>query len=519
MVLLPIIILLLGAIATWYVRNRPARIGWTISTSTTLLVWLLSLALITIIPDVYDVSVWRPESLFLTQIELKLDSISWPFVYASTTLLLVIVLTHPARYKMKTRRQALLLIYSASPIVSMLSGNILTFAMTWMLMDVVSIIVMLDLFGREKRITSLMPRLSIDGASLIMILLAAMLNISEGGSSSLAGPFVSSSSVLFLALAAMLRLGFFQFKYGAVSYPTERHGIEILQKLLPAGAAFALLARVFDNGVPEDVVPWLSLAGGLTLLIGGVQWVFDRDESRVQQAFKLAISGLGIFVASFSPGDASVITAVGTLLILVGGVFYSIEIFSPPHRIWPIFYAMIIAGCPWTPGGVVLTNLIASIGSLQSIIKVVIGITGMVLLGLGTLRFFYLPSVRWLTAESSVRFMYGVGLSFPIVVLIGLGLQMFDEVTLMGFVGFLVIGGLAVVLTLAIRKLPMRDVDRWGRLLAWIDMGPIVRLFALIGRAIMRVARGVSDVLEGEGAMLWLVVILLLTYLGVRGIS
>ena len=317
----------------------------------------------------------------------------------------------------------------------------------------------------------------------------------------------------------MLRLGVFQFQYGSVSYPAERHGIEILQKLLPAGAALALLARIFDNGVPEDVVPWLSLAGGLTLLIGGVQWVFDRDESRIQQAFKLAISGLGIYAASLYPGDASVITAVGTLLILIGGVFYSIEIFSPPHRIWPILCAVIVAGCPWTPGGVVLTNMLIPISGLHSIFKVVIGISGMVLLAMGTLRYYYLPSVRWLTAESSVRFTYGVGLSFPIVVLFGLGLRMFEEVTLTGFIGFLVVGGLALVFTLAIRKLPMRDVDRWGRILAWIDMGPIVRSFAFIGRMIMRVARGTSDVLEGEGAMLWLVVILLLTYLGVRGIA
>jgi hypothetical protein len=517
MIFLPIVFLLLGAIATWYVRNRPARISWIISTSTTLLVWLLGLALLAIIPDVNEVSVWRPESLFLSQSELKLDAISWPFIYASATLLLVIVLTQPARYKMKAHRQALLLIYAVSPMVSMLSGNILTFTMTWMLMDVVSIIVSIDLFDRENRITSLLPRLSISGASLILILLAAMLNVTEGGNSSLSDGFVSSGSVLLLALAAMLRLGFFQFNSGALSYPAERHGIEILQTLLPAGASLALLARIFDIGVPEDVVLWLSLAGGLTLLIGGVQWVFYRDESRVQQAFKLAISGLGIYVASSGTSDASAITAVGALMILIGGVFYSIEIFSPPHRIWPILCAIIIAGCPWTPGGVVLSNLIVPFTSLQSIFRVVVGIIGMVLLCMGTLRYYDLPSVKWLTAESSVRFMYGVGLSFPVIVLFGLGLRMYDEINLVGIAGFLIIGVLSVLFTLAIRKLPIRDVDRWGRLLAWIDIRPIVRIFAYIGRWIMGLARAASDVLEGEGAMLWIVVILLLTYLGVRG--
>jgi hypothetical protein len=519
MVLLPTFLLLLGAAIAWYSRNRPTRIGWIIEVSTALLVWLVSLILITAIPSVTQVSVWRPQSLFQSQLELKLDSISWPFIYASSTLLLTVVLTYPARYKARPRRRAFLLLYAVFPMMSMLSGNILTFAITWTLMDVASVIVMIDMRTREELIPLLTSRLAIKGGSLLLVLLAAMVNVSSGGDSSLSTSFHSSTAILLISFAAMLRLGFFQSRSGMVQNPAKREGIDILQQLLPAAAALTLFARVFSLGMPEDVLPWLKLVGGLALLVGGVQWVFDQDESRIQQAFKMAISGLGVFVASTTAGNASVIAAAGAIMILLGAVFYSIEIFSPAHRIWPVMCAIVVAGFPGTPGGLVLTSMFEQIDSLPGILKLVVGITGMVLLSLGTLRYFYLPSVQWQTAESSVRFMYGLGLSFPVFVSIGLGLWMAKGFSLVALAGFLAIGGVAVLLLLVIRRLPHREVDRWGRLLAWIDLNPVMRFFEFGGRVILGAARATSQIFEGEGAMLWLVVILLLTFLGVRGIG
>jgi hypothetical protein len=519
MVLLPTVVLLLGAAIAWYSRNRPTRIGWIVEVSTALLVWLVSLILITAIPSVTQLSVWRPQSLFQSQLELKLDSISWPFIYASSTLLLTIVLTYPARYKARPRRRAFLLLYAVFPMISMLSGNILTFAITWALMDVASVIVMFDTKTREELTPLLASRLSIKGGSLLLVLLAAMVNVSAGGDSTLSTSFRSSMAILLISFAAMLRLGFFQSRSGIVQNPAKREGIDILQQLLPAATALALFARIFSLSLPDDVLPWLRLVSGLALLIGGVQWVFDRDESRLQQAFKMAISGLGVFAASAFDGDTGVIAAAGVLMILLGSVFYSIEIFSPAHRIWPIICAIIVAGFPGTPGGLILTSMIEQIDNLPGVLLIAVGFAGMVFLCLGTLRYFYLPTVQWQTAESSVRFTYGLGLSFPVIVSIGLGLWMASGFSLIALAGFLAIGGIAVLSLHVIRRLPHREVDRWGRLLAWIDLDPAVRFFDLVGRAILRAARATSEIFEGEGAMLWLVVVMLLTYLGVRGLG
>ncbi len=519
MVLLPIVLLLLGSAIAWYSRNRPTRIGWIIEVSTALLVWLVSLILITAIPSVTQVSVWRPQSLFLSQLELKLDSISWPFIYASSTLLLTIVLTYPARHTTRPRRRAILLLYAVFPMIAMLSGNILTFAITWTLMDVASVFVMIDRRTREELIPILSSRLAIKGGSLLLIILAAMLNVSAGGDSSLSSSFHSSAAVLLISLAAMLRLGFFQSRSGMVQNPAKWEGTDILQQLLPAATALALFARVFSLGVPTDVLPWLRLVGGLVLLVGGVQWVFDQDESRIQQAFKMAISGLAVYVASTVISEANVITAAGTIMILIGAVIYSIDIFSPAHRVWPIMCAIIIAGFPGTPGGFILRSMIEQIGNLPDILRIVVGFAGMILLCLGTLRYFYLPYVQWKTAESSVRFMYGLGLSFPVTVSIGLGLWMANGFSLIVLAAFLPIGGLAILSLLIIRRMPNREVDRWGRLLAWIDLNPVVRFLGLGGRVLLEAARATSEIFEGEGAMLWLVVILLLTFLGVRGIG
>jgi hypothetical protein len=68
---------------------------------------------------------------------------------------------------------------------------------------------------------------------------------------------------------------------------------------------------------------------------------------------------------------------------------------------------------------------------------------------------------------------------------------------------------LAALTTLGMRRLPQESLERWGRLVSWLDPDPIYRLFAWVYRVSMRWVRGVRAILEGEGAMLWLLVIIL----------
>ena len=67
-----------------------------------------------------------------------------------------------------------------------------------------------------------------------------------------------------------------------------------------------------------------------------------------------------------------------------------------------------------------------------------------------------------------------------------------------------------------LRRLPKLNIDRWSRLVSWLDPSPIYNVLWSSSLRLLRLARVLGDILEGEGAMLWMIVILLLLFLAFR---
>ncbi len=517
MVLLPVILLILGALATWYARTRQARVLWGLSVGTALLAWLVSLGLILLLPQVTRISVWQPQALFQSQLELRLDRVSWPFLYATSTVLLAIIFTHPARTgETLPGTRALILAYTTLPMIAILAGNMLTIATAWAVMDVFTLLLFISIQEDEKAIRSLITRLLVDGGSVILVLAAALVNVSQGGDTSMTSQLRTPLVAILLAVASLLRLGLLPLHFSLPPLPRLRRELGTLLRLLPPSAALSVLARLINLGLPLELLPWLRLVGGIGIFIGGLRWALETDVVAARPFLVLAISGQGVLIASSSSDNGNVIVAAGVLLLLVGTVLSVVEIFTPIHRLWPGLCGLVLAGLPGTPGSVLSSALIVNGFDIPQIVSLVLGVLGMVLLSVGALRLFFLPSVPWPTAESLVRFVYGLGLGLPVLVAVGLGFWMWDGFSLQGFILFMVATILAAFTIINMRRLPLRDLARWGKIMVWLDPTPIYNALASGSRAVMRVVRATSGVMEGEGAMLWLFVILLLLFLGLR---
>jgi hypothetical protein len=50
----------------------------------------------------------------------------------------------------------------------------------------------------------------------------------------------------------------------------------------------------------------------------------------------------------------------------------------------------------------------------------------------------------------------------------------------------------------------------------WLDLNPLYRLIRAFNDVLLRIVRLVGGILEGEGAVLWMMVLLLLLILGFR---
>jgi hypothetical protein len=516
--LLPILILVAGSLATLSARRQHERVVWAVSSGAALIVWLVSLGLVVAIPLVTRLSVWRPTALFDSRLELHLDSVGWYFLYATATVTLSILLTEPARSKaILPETNSTVLAYSASAMTAMLAGNLLTVAMTWALMDFLTLFFLLRYFRDSKSVTHLGSRLAVDGSGVLVILAAALINRSVGGSNSLTSPLSSPIAAVLLALAVFLRLGLLPFRDNLKSLARVPKSMGTLLILLPPAAALAVLARLMNVGVPTASLPWLRVAGGVGLLLGGLRWSLGKDVMPARLFMVFGLSGLGLLVASLtSEIGGEPIAAACLLLLLAGTVFSLTEVFAPPHRVWPGLAGLMLAGLPGTAGGVIASSLGAEIIKGSSLLIPLLVVLGMAMLAMGAMRQVFMPSTTWPTGESLARVMYSLGLALPILVGFGIGLQMPANATLGALIVFGIAAALTVLTMSAVRRLPSRDVNRWMRWMRWLDLNPLYRLIRAFNDVLLRIVRLVGGILEGEGAVLWMMVLLLLLILGFR---
>jgi hypothetical protein len=271
---------------------------------------------------------------------------------------------------------------------------------------------------------------------------------------------------------------------------------------------------MLNIGVPMETLPWLHLAGGLGVIIGGLRWAFHLERESARPFLLLGISGLGVLVAGLNPkiGGAP-ITAAGGVLLLSGAVFYLAEVFAPPHRVWVGLAAIFLAGIPGTPTGVISAALVSGVVDPTSRALTILGVIGLVLLTTGGLRHIFLPSATWPTGESLVRVMYGLGLLLPSLVGFGLGLRMPGSVSLEAGIVFVIVLGLSLLSVILLRQFPEGSVLRWARVFAWLDPDPLYRVLSQLIRTLINLFRMVGELLEGEGAMLWMIVILMIVIL------
>ncbi|UCF60691.1 MAG: hypothetical protein JSV37_13150 [Anaerolineaceae bacterium] len=515
MAILPILILLFGALLMSIVRNRQERILWALISGTALLAWIVSLLLVTSIPDVISLSVWKPTTLFASRLELHLDAVGWLFLYGTSTLMVSVAFTQAAQSETTTPFQRVVMLsYPAIAMIAMLAGNLLTVAMSWALVDILTLIFLIRMQNDRKSTSPLFVRIAVDGAGILLVLMAALLNGAEGGTTSLSSPMTSTTAAIFLVLAVLFRLGLLPPHISLQPIERQQRQLGTLLRLLPPVTALSVLARMLNIGVPMETLPWLFLAGGLGVIIGGLRWAFHLDRDTAGPFLLLGISGLGVLAAGLNQemGGAP-ITAAGGVLLLSGVVFYLAEIFAPPHRAWVGLAVLFLAGMPGTPTGVISAALVSGVVDTTSLAVTILGVIGMVLLTTGGMRHIFLPSITWPTGESLVRVVYGLGLLLPSLVGFGLGLRMPGSVSLEAGIVFVLVVGLALLSVILLRQFPEARVLRWARIFSWLDPDPLYRVLSRLGRTLINLFRMIGELLEGEGAMLWMIVILLIVIL------
>ncbi|MEW6567414.1 MAG: hypothetical protein AB1449_04440 [Chloroflexota bacterium] len=519
MATIPIVLLLLGALATWLARRSHERFLWGIATGTAVAVWAATLGLGTSLPSAVSLSVWRPTDLFAARLELVLDPIGWSFSYSTATLLLAVVLTGVARPGEATPfGRAMMLGYTALGLVAMLAGNLLTVATAWALMDVATAVFLLGTIARgASSMQGLVSRLAVDTTGVVLVVAAAVADWGAGGDAMLAQGLASGLAAGLLSLAVLLRLGLMPPHFILPALPRIRLGLGTLLRLVPPAAGLCVLGRALEPMLPAALVPALRVAGVLGVVVGGFRWAMERDPIGSRRFLVLGLSGVGILaMTAMGEGPATMMAATGALLLLGGGVVSLGEIHTPAHRLWLALGALLLAGLPGSVGGRLTVVLGSAFSDSGSWWVGAVGIAGLVALASGSARSVMAASTPWPTGESLVQLVYGAGLALPSLAAVGLGLWSRHSLSTAGVVVFLIGLTLAASAFRLSMRVPGRRFDRWQRVAALVDPEPFYRFLWAAYRRITRWMRTVTAALEGGGAMLWTYVVLLLVVLSLQ---
>lgn len=512
---IPVIILLLGSIATWTVGRRSPRVSWGVATAATLLAWGASLGLYAAVPSEISLSFWTPASVIATRLTLSLDQIGWQLMYAASTLLLAVSLTSITRPQDSSAgMRAIGLAYGGLAMLALLAGNLLTVIMSWAVMDLAAFVLLLSRVDDVRAAQQLVGRLAVDAGGVLLVVAAALATLAEGGTRSLGGETLSPLAAVLLAGAVLLRLGLLPLHFSLSPLFQVRRGMRTLLRLMPPAVGLAAAARAFSGGMPAEALPWLRVAGSLGIVAGGLRWGLQRDVVQARPFLVMGVSGLGVLVASLVPARSGEILAASGVLILLAGTVASLnEAHTPIHRVWPLAAALVLAGMPWTPGGI-LAGALAPLGAgVGRILWSAFGVLGMALLAAGMARVSSIPLVPWPSGETLVKSVYGLGLALPVLVAVGVGASWPGATTISG--GMTAAGVMVLMAAgwAAGRRVRAGEGERWSRFVAWLDPNPLYGLLWGTLRGVLGAIRGIGEATEGEGAVLWMMVVVVLVAL------
>jgi hypothetical protein len=503
--LFPVFFLLLAAliISLLGVFRPKFRHHWLIATGGGLVTWILIWVMRARLPLVQSLGGGQIGILQLSSFSLRVDEVTWPFALAVVTLCLAVLLTDVGRAdETSWVVWAGDLGLTALGLMAVLAENPMTLLIGWFLVDLIELGILLRQVQREdtrRRVvlffsTNLLGLMSVLGAVIAAGSLGLTLNFST----------IPSEAQLFLVVGVGLRMGVFPLQVVFLRQTHHQRGQGTLLRLLPPASSLPLLVYAAYTPVSQTWRYLLLTFAVMAALYGGIAWARARDEVQGRTYWIIGIAGLAfVGTLQFSP------TAAMTwgLAMLYGGA--ALFLASVRTR-WMISLGILglatLTALPFTP-----TYLGLSMYQPLNVFVVLTPFAHIALL-IGYLRHSRRQTDPLVGVERWVQVIYPLGLVLLPVTYIFSSIFSPDIPgtttpplwPIILFMSIVLLGGF---LYWKKTTLPNRIFEFLDRIfsLRWL-YSVLNWLYQFAGR----VAREISLLLEGEGGVLWALVVLVL---------
>lgn len=519
-VLITFILLFLSILAIVGLRMaRPAASHTWMITVGVLLTWVSVLLWQFNLPWHFIPGQWMSAGLFNASPQLFANPIAWLYALSLVALTAAVILTSAVRAgHVGTSSWPETLALAGLGLLAVLVDNPLGLALAWMALDLAEFLLVV----RKNAVLSERFWFSF---ALRLIGTAFALWAGVAGTSANGQTFSLETTPVqagvFLVIAACLRLGALPFtlSHQPDEY-VEQRGFDTMLSLTSALTGLLVFARIPVSAIdPRWVLPLLALAV-LAAIFNGWKWLFAQDELLGRSHWLIGMGALSLTAClSNNPAGA---TAWGVCMILFGGISF---LYSAKHvwltRILALM-SLILLSLPFT--------LTASgwVGSFPlSYVFLPLCVFALALLAAGYLRHMLRSTeIDFAQLPNWSQTTYVLGMSMlMLTVLLG---------SLWGWPGALNSGnwviGVAVLLIsgavlftsirlpqLALIK-PLRIKLRKNRPFRFpVFLNIFVRIFSFFYQLIGSLIIYISDLLEGDGGLLWTLLLLILLISFLRG--
>lgn len=348
LILLPIIILLITAGGMVVLSQFQPRFAyhWLIAAGGTFAAWVMTWMLRINLPHQLVLMNWQPADLFADSPALLIDTYSWPFMLALTTLALSVILTDVKRSTPENwKGWAGSLVMVAVGLMAVIAGNPLTLILVWSVIDVLELSILLM---RRPEIEVRRGVIIYTAFSIFGTLMVLMADLFARG----AGQIFSFSSVpsgigVLLLVGVGFRLGVLPLHVPFVREPNLRRGFGTIARLVPVAAGMSLLPRIATSSLDFRYSGMMSLFLLISAAYGAVAWARVPNELTGRPYWVLGISSLA-FIATLN-GLPNAALVLSLMLLFSGGVLFLL--FESDRRlVWiPILGALGMAGLPFSP--------------------------------------------------------------------------------------------------------------------------------------------------------------------------
>ncbi|MBE0408333.1 MAG: hypothetical protein IBX69_01220 [Anaerolineales bacterium] len=483
------------------------RFHWTIAACGALIAWLLILFVGSDLPQTLALLTWQPEALFPVSPELLIDRFSWSYALALATLLFSVILTDTVKnsgadWKSWSGNSA----FIALGIFAVTAGNPITLLLAWMAIDIIELMILFSNLPQSNMREKVVVTFTARTFSSFLVIVAGILSAAQG--QDLTFLSISNEASVALLLAAGLRLGVVPIHIPLTQSLPLGRGLGTISRLVPTAAGLILLVRTASVQQPNDLTTVFLGLAAIALIYGGVSWLSAKDQLDGQPAWILSMAALSL--ASAVRGEPLASMSWGLSGLLGGGLLF---LFSARNRwmIWiPLVGLIAMSALPYTPNwnGAKLYSQPFNIMFIPILL-------GQALLLAGYARHALHSQNDIDTPERWIKLIYPLGLFLLLGILFSLGLLFSPSaqtIPLLGWFAGVIASGLAVLLFFWAshwKAIPPDWVARVNSFISfhWLYKG-IWALYRFIGRILGIFTR----LLEGEGGIIWAILIMGLLY-------